>query len=232
MSKKVAIVQSNYIPWKGYFDIIAYVDEFIIFDEVQFTKRDWRNRNKIKTPQDLLWLTVPVLTKSNFLQKISQTKINGDAWKKKHWNALRVNYHKSKFFDEISGLLKDFYHAREFEFLSHANRYLIDLICDFLDIPTRISSSADLNLPKEKNQRLISICKQVKADVYLSGRSAQGYIDLDEFSNAGISIEWFDYDDYPEYDQLWGKFVHEVSILDLLFNCGKSSKSFMKYSLQ
>ena len=200
------------------------MDEFIIFDEVQFTKRDWRNRNKIKTPQDLLWLTVPVLTKSNFLQKISQTKINGDAWKKKHWNALRVNYQKSKFFDEISGLLEDFYQAREFEFLSDANRYLIDLICDFLDIPTRISSSADFNLPEEKNQKLISICKQIKADVYLSGRSAQGYIDLDEFSNAGISIEWFDYDDYPEYDQLWGKFVHEVSILDLLFNCGKSSK--------
>jgi hypothetical protein len=230
MSKKVAIVQSNYIPWKGYFDIIANADEFILYDEVQFTKRDWRNRNKIKTPQDLLWLTVPVLTKSNFLQKISQTKINGNAWKKKHWNALRVNYRKARFFDEISELLEDFYQAREFEFLSDANRHLIDLICDFLDISTRISSSVDLNLPEEKNQRLISICKQVKADVYLSGKRAQGYIDLDAFSNAGISIEWFDYDGYPEYDQLWGDFVHEVSILDLLFNCGKSSHTFMNFS--
>ena len=230
MSKKIAIVQSNYIPWKGYFDLIAHVDEFIIFDEVQFTKRDWRNRNKVKTPQDLLWLTIPVLTKSNFLQKISETKINGDLWKKKHWNALRVNYQKARFFNEISGLLADFYQTREFDFLSDANRYLIDLICGFLDIRTKISSSAELNLPEDKNERLISMCKKVKADVYLSGRNAQGYIDLDKFSNAGIAIEWFDYDDYPEYDQLWGRFVHEVSILDLLFNCGKRSTSFMKFA--
>ena len=162
--------------------------------------------------------------------KISETKINGDLWKKKHWNALRVNYQKARFFNEISGLLADFYQTREFEFLSDANRYLIDLICGFLDIRTKISSSAELNLPEDKNERLISMCKQVKADVYLSGRSAQGYIDLDKFSNAGIAIEWFDYDDYPEYDQLWGRFVHEVSILDLLFNCGKRSTSFMKFA--
>ena len=104
--KKIGILQSNYIPWKGYFDLIAAVDEFVIYDEMQFTKRDWRNRNKIKTPNDLQWLTIPVLTKGNFKQKISETKIDGMNWAETHWSSLEKNYSRSYFFNEISSWLK------------------------------------------------------------------------------------------------------------------------------
>ena len=100
--KKIAILQSNYIPWKGYFDLIAYVDEFIIYDEMQFTKRDWRNRNKIKTPSGLQWISVPVLSKGKFQQKINKTKIDGNHWQKIHWNTLIKNYSRASFFEEIS----------------------------------------------------------------------------------------------------------------------------------
>ena len=232
MSKKVAIVQSNYIPWKGYFDIIANVDEFILYDEVQFTKRDWRNRNKIKTAQGLCWLTVPVLTKSNFSQKINETKIDGVLWKKKHRNALKVNYNKAAHFDEIFALLEDFFHNQKSEMLSDLNSSLITMVCGYLNIKTKISSCSNFILEEEKNQRLISICEQAEADIYVSGLNARKYIDLQKFTNSGIDIEWCDYQGYPEYDQLWGKFIHEVTILDLLFNCGKNSTSFMKYVLQ
>lgn len=228
MSKKVAILQSNYIPWKGYFDIIADVDQFILYDEVQYTKRDWRNRNIIKTSRGPAWLTIPILTKSNFYQKISQTKFDGFLWKKKHWNSLRVNYKKSKYFDEISEMLYDFFHSNNSEMLSEINFSLITIICEYLNIKTKISSCTEFSLEKEKNQRLISICEQTEADIYLSGYSAKEYIDMQSFTDSGIKIEWFDYEGYPKYEQLWGKFIHEVTILDLLFNCGKKSPSFMK----
>lgn len=230
MSKKVAILQSNYIPWKGYFDIIAHVDEFILYDEVQFTKRDWRNRNKIKTPQGLQWLTIPILSKNNLYQKINETKINGELWKKKHWNSLKVNYKKTKYYEEVSTILFDFYHQKNFRNLSDSNSYLIYLVCEYLKIDTKISSSSILDLAADKNQRLVSICEQVNADIYITGKKAQNYIDLNYFNNSGIKVEWFDYEAYPEYDQQWGDFIHQVTILDLLFNCGKNSTSFMKIS--
>jgi hypothetical protein len=228
MNKKVAILQSNYIPWKGYFDIIANVDEFIIYDEVQFTKRDWRNRNKIKTPQGLQWLTIPVLSKNNFTQKINQTKIDGISWKKKHWNALKLNYKKAKYFNEISELLYDCFHLKTFEKLSELNAALIRIICQYLNINTKISRCPTSTFVEGKNQRLISICKQTGADTYVSGRKAKDYIDQKSFSHSGLQVEWVDYENYPEYEQLWGGFVHEVTILDLLFNCGEKSPYFMK----
>jgi hypothetical protein len=230
MSKKVAILQSNYIPWKGYFDIIASVDEFIIYDEVQFTKRDWRNRNKIKTPQGLQWLTIPVLSKNNFTQKINQTKIDGISWKKKHWNALKFNYKKAKYYNEISELLYDYFHLKTFEKLSELNTALIRIICQYLNINTKISRCPSSTLVEEKNQRLISICKQTQADTYVSGKKAKDYIDQKSFSHSGLQVEWVNYENYPEYEQLWGGFVNEVTILDLLFNCGKKSSNFMKHT--
>lgn len=230
MTKKVAILQSNYIPWKGYFDIIAEVDEFILYDEVQFTKRDWRNRNKIKTPQGLCWLTIPVITKNNFHQKISQTKIDGHTWKRKHWNSIRLNYKKAKYFEEISDMLHEFFHSTNLETLSETNSTLLALICKYLDIKTKITSCTEFALSDERNGRLISICEQTGADTYLSGCSAKEYIDIKSFTDSGIKVEWIDYEGYPEYNQLWGAFMHEVTIIDLLFNCGKESPLFMKHT--
>ena len=228
--KKVAILQSNYIPWKGYFDIIASVDEFIVFDEMQFTKRDWRNRNLIKTPVGKQWLTVPVKTKDKFHQKICETEIDGVAWKKKHLNAIKQNYSRSSFFKEIYQLIEPIYCTKNHLLLSDLNLDFIQSICEYLKINTRISSSSNYSLAKEKTDRLINLCKAIGAHTYLSGSSASSYIDEKKFENANIELQWFDNSKYPRYPQLWGDFEHEVSILDLLFNCGENSVNFLTFN--
>ncbi len=230
MSKKIAIVQSNYIPWKGYFDIIALVDEFIIYDDMQYTRRDWRNRNQIKTPHGLQWLTVPVKVKGKYYQTIRETEIADNNWQKTHWRMFEQNYKKSPHFEEISAILKPLY-QREYTHLSRLNRNLIEAICQYLEIKTKISNSWDYKLSEseEKTERLISLCVQSNATEYVSGLAAKNYIEEKLFMENNIKLTWIDYSDYPEYSQCWGEFVHNVSILDLLFNCGRNSSHYMKY---
>lgn len=228
--KKVAILQSNYIPWKGYFDLIAAVDEFIIFDEMQYTKRDWRNRNLIKTPNGKEWLTVPVKTKNKFHQKICETEIDGSEWKKKHLSSISQNYSNANFFQEIYQLIEPTYCQNYHSFLSDLNLEFIQLVCSYLNIKTKISSSSDYSIiEEEKTDRLVSLCLASRANVYFSGPSASRYIDKEKFKESNIELLWFDYSKYPSYPQLWGDFEHEVSILDLLFNCGESSVNFLKF---
>lgn len=228
MTKRVAILQSNYIPWKGYFDMIAAVDEFIIFDDMQFTRRDWRNRNLIKTPQGLHWLTVPVRVKGRFHQSIRQTEIDGSTWSLLHWKSLVQHYQRAACFVEISGWLKPIYLESRFDRLSDLNRCLIDVVCSYLGIETVISDSAGYRLAEGKTERLVSLCLQAGATEYVSGPAAREYIDATMFADAGIKLSWFDYSGYAPYPQLWGAFEHRVSVLDLLFNCGKSARKFMK----
>ena len=228
--KKVAILQSNYIPWKGYFDLIFNVDEFIIYDDMQFTKRDWRNRNKIKTPTGLQWLSVPVLSKGKFHQKINQTKINGNKWQKDHWNTLTKNYSRAHFFEEISKWLKPLYLERDYSFLSDLNLTFIDAICSYLNIKTKISSSSGYELTGDKTKRLANLCKQALGTEYISGPAAKDYIDEGVFDHLGIKLTWFNYGNYESYTQLWGSFCHDVSILDLLFNCGQDAAGYLKYN--
>lgn len=225
--KKLAILQSNYIPWKGYFDLIASVDEFIVYDEMQYTKNDWRNRNKIKTPSGLVWLTIPVGIDIN--QRIIDVKISDNIWRKKHWKSLELNYKKSKFFLDVSEFIEPIY-KKEYSSLSQVNVDFIKSICSYLDITTKITSSSSYNLLSGKTERLVGLCEQAGAHTYVSGPAAKDYLDQKLFVERGIEVQWFDYSNYPEYPQLWGgKFEHYVSILDLLFNCGKQSRHFMKY---
>ena len=227
MSKKIAIIQSNYIPWKGYFDIIRGVDEFIFFDDVQYTRRDWRNRNKIKTQHGLTWLTVPVISKNNFTQKIKDTVIDGANWQKKHWRSLELCYGNSDYFSEISDLLKPVYLSEKFESLSNLNHRFIKLICGYLGINPIFSNSSDFSLTDDKNNRLINLCLETNSDIYVTGPSARNYIKEEAFKEKQIQVKWVNYGEYPEYSQSWGKFEHNVSVLDLLFNCGENSNSFM-----
>lgn len=229
MMKKVAILQSNYIPWKGYFDIIAAVDEFILYDEMQFTRRDWRNRNLIKTPQGIQWLTVPVLVKGKYHQKIKDTKIDGTDWKYAHWKALFQNYRRTTYFDEISSWLEPLYISEDYTHLSHLNLKFIQSICKYLNIKTLITSSSDYDLIDGKTERLADLCSKSKATEYISGPAARNYIDKNIFDDLGIKLSWFEYVGYLEYPQLWGTFIHEVTILDLLFNCGKNSPKYMRF---
>ncbi|MFK3798195.1 WbqC family protein [Pseudomonas sp. NPDC088444] len=227
--KKIAILQSNYIPWKGYFDLIAAVDEFILYDDMQYTKRDWRNRNQIKTPQQLQWLTVPVKVKGKYLQKIQDTEINGNEWAEEHWKALNQNYTRSPYFEEISRWLKPLYLEMTHTHLSSLNYCLIRAICDYLNINTKISLSSDYDLVNGKSERLAELCLQACGTEYISGPSAKTYIDNNVFLDRGLTLTWFNYAGYPEHPQLWGAFTHHVTILDLLFNCGKEAPQFMRY---
>jgi len=228
--KKVAIVQSNYIPWKGYFDLIAAVDEFVLYDDVQFTKNDWRNRNRIKTPNHTEWLTVPVGQSIN--RRIRDVQIANFTWQAKHWKTLVTNYSKCPYFDEVSNWLKPIYLEEKFTYLSVLNRRLIETICIYLNINTVIKNSWDYKVGGGKVERLINLCIQTGGSEYISGPAAKDYISESAFEDKGIKITWFDYDGYTEYPQRWGSFVHNVTILDLLFNCGRNSSHYMKYSQQ
>lgn len=224
--KKVAILQSNYIPWKGYFDMIAAVDEFILYDDVQFTKNDWRNRNQIKTPQGVQWLTIPV--GQDIGRRIRDVTI-GTKWQEKHWRTLESNYRRARCFEEIAMWLMPLYFDDPASHLSHLNRRFIDAICNYLGIKTKLSSSWDYSLIEGKTERLVDLCAQVGGTEYISGPAARDYIEEGEFKEWGIELTWFDYSGYPEYPQLWGGFEHGVTILDLLFNCGKDAPRYMRY---
>jgi hypothetical protein len=228
--KKVAIVQSNYIPWKGYFDMIAAVDEFILYDDMQYTRRDWRNRNQIKTPQGAQWLTIPVQVKGKYHQTIRETEIDGTDWALAHWKTLAQNYRKAPHFTEIAAWLEPLYLAPQETHISSSNRRFIEAVCGYLGIRTVISNSWDYTLSEGKTERLADICSQAKGTEYISGPAARDYIDEGVFTNQGIKLVWFGYAGYPEYPQLWGDFTHGVSILDLLFNCGKDAHRYMKFA--
>ncbi len=227
--KKIAILQSNYIPWKGYFDMIAAVDEFILYDDMQYTRRDWRNRNQIKTPQGVQWLTIPVKVKGKYHQTIRDTEIEGSQWAKDHWKALTQNYRRAPFFNEIAAWLEPLYLTGPPTHLSQLNRRFIEAICDYLGIKTAISNSWDYPLSEGKSERLADLCAAACGREYISGPAAKDYIKDAVFAERGIKLTWFDYTGYPEYPQLWGEFTHGVTILDLLFNRGKDAHRYMRY---
>lgn len=228
MSKKIAIVQSNYIPWKGYFDLINMVEEFILYDDVQYTRRDWRNRNKLKSPQGLIWLSIPVQVKGKYLQKIRETLISETDWKREHWNSIVHCYSKAQYFSSYREILEELYLGCQETFLSRINYRFLTAVCKILGIKTKISWSMDYQIEEGKTERLISLCKQAGATEYLSGPSAKNYIDEALFRQERISLEYMDYSGYPEYRQLFPPFEHAVSILDLILNEGPSAPKYMK----
>jgi hypothetical protein len=225
--KVIAIVQSNYIPWKGYFDLINRVDEFILYDEVQYTKNDWRNRNQLKTPNGKLWITIPVHQKK-MDQKINETLVSNDIWRKKHWKTIIQNYSKAKHFDYYKELFEKLYLDSNERLLSRINHRFLIAICGILGIKTKISWSMDYSLIEGKTERLVDLCKQAGATEYLSGPAAKDYIDDNLFKSEGISIHYMDYSGYPEYNQLYPPFDHAVSIIDLIFNEGPDAQKYMK----
>jgi hypothetical protein len=229
MPKSVAIIQSNYIPWKGYFDMIGMVDEFVIYDEVQYTKNDWRNRNRIKAQSGTQWITIPVYQKS-LNQKVSESLISDAKWAHKHWNTLVTNYSKAAHFKSVSSFFEEFYKRDQPDLLSEVNTALIQLICDYLDIKTKISNSSDYQLTGDPTEKLVSLCKQIGATTYLTGPAAKNYLQESLFNQESISVQWMDYSNYPEYPQLHPPFEHAVSILDLLFHTGQEASHYMKFS--
>ncbi|NER93862.1 MAG: WbqC family protein [Symploca sp. SIO1B1] len=226
--KKIAIVQSNYIPWKGYFDLINSVDEFILFDDVQYTRRDWRNRNKIKTAQGLIWLTIPVKVKGKYLQKIKATEVEANDWQVEHWKSILRNYSRAPYFQDYKDIFEELYLSCNETFLSKINYRFLQKICEILSIKTQLSWSMDYLIVEGKNEKIISLCQQTKATEYISGPSARAYIDDKLFEQSKINLSYIDYSNYPEYSQRFYPFEHQVSIIDLIFNEGANATKYMK----
>lgn len=229
--KKIAILQSNYIPWKGYFDIINMVDEFVLYDDAQYTKNDWRNRNIVKTFSGPQWLTIPVVTKGRITheQRIIETEVISSQWCKKHWKTIQYNYAKAAHFELYADKISELYRKCEDErFLSNINHLFLTEICNILGISTKITWSSQYRLGEGKTEKIINICKQSDANQYISGPAAKNYINPQLFSDANISLIYMDYSGYKQYPQLHGKFIHEVSILDMLFNLGSQTICYMK----
>lgn len=226
--KRIAILQSNYIPWKGYFDLIASVDEFLLYDEVQYTRRDWRNRNRIKTPQGLTWLTVPVKVAGRYHQTIRDTEIDGADWAERHWRILQQNYQAAPGFEWAAGWLRPLYEKATFTHLSDLNEQLIRQICEVLGIRTRIIPSSSYTLTQGRTRRLVDLCRQAGATTYVTGPAARGYLDEALFAAEGMRVEWFDYAGFPEYPQFHAPFEHQVSIVDLLFHCADEAPRFLR----
>ncbi len=230
--KRVAIVQSNYIPWKGYFDLINRVDEFVLFDDVQYTRRDWRNRNRIKTPHGPAWLTIPVATKGRYLSPIKDVTVDDPRWASSHWRTIAAHYGRARCFARYRDRLEHLYASCEERRLSEVNRRFLAAFCEILGIGTRLSWSMDyLNAGDDglgRTERLVAICRRAGATSYLSGPAARAYLEIDLFARAGIHVEFADYSGYPEYDQCHPPFVHEVSVLDLILNMGEDSPRYMR----
>jgi len=224
--KKIAAIQSSYIPWKGYFDIINEVDEFVLYDDVQYTKKNWRNRNRIKSQSGSQWLSIPVIYKSRD-QNIQDIVVTNDIWKKKHWRAIKYNYQGAKYFQDHKDFFEDLYLGTEENFLSKINYRFLTAICKILNIQTKISFSKDFDLTEGKTKRVIELCKQAGATEFLSGPVAKPYLDEQLLAKEGISLIWKDYSGYPEYDQLYPPFDHYVTVLDVIFNCGPESPNYI-----
>ena len=225
--KKVAILQSNYIPWKGYFDIINMVDLFIFHDDLQYTSGDWRNRNKIKTPQGTEWLTVPCGKSEK--RYICDVELKDHTWQKKHWNKIVQHYKKSRYFEEYEPFFKKLYLETTWDNLSVMNQTIIRSISkDILGISTIFDDSRNYNLQHKKAQRVIELLKKSNATLYLSGPAAKDYLDEQLFVQENIELVWMDYSGYPEYVQPFPPFRHDVTILDLIFNTGDKAKTYMK----
>jgi hypothetical protein len=203
-------------------------DNFVILDDAQFTRRDWRNRNTIKTPQGIHWLTIPVETKGKFTQKINETKVADSDWASRHWKTIKQNYSKAEGFSEYGDYFEELYHSITTLDLSEINQIFLQKICELIGIKTTIRSSRDFEWDLDRTFRLVRICKALGTETYLTGPAAKAYLDISAFTKENIDVEFLDYSDYIEYPQLFGPFVHQVSILDLLLNVGGRHKMYMK----
>jgi hypothetical protein len=227
---RICIIQSCYIPWKGFFDLIGRCDEYVIFDSAQYVKRHWHNRNRIKTANDVEWLTIPVVTKGRFEQPIDEVEIE-KPWADRHWRTLELAYKRAPFFEQVAPTVRAWYERADKQTrLTNVNAIFLHGIVGLLGLKTRIVRDAAYPAHGAKTERLLGIARAAGADCYLSGPSARDYLDESMFKSAGVTPEWMSYEGYPEYPQLHGGFEHAVTALDLLFNTGLEAPRYLKHS--
>lgn len=216
---RAVILQSNYLPWKGYFDLIQDADVFVFYDEVQYTKNDWRNRNRICSKNGLHWLTIPI-SRAAVKLKVSEVPMPDARWQEDHFKTLSHTYRPAPYYHQIEPLLHAFYQSRIWSSLSEMNQHCIQVISHLLGLQTRFLNSRDYDLAGDRVGRLVCLLRQLGADEYISGPSARDYLAGSEaqFEEAGVRVSFKHYGDYPEYRQLYPLFEHRVSVIDVLAN--------------
>jgi hypothetical protein len=220
--RTAVILQPSYLPWLGYFAQIQRCDVFVVYDDVQYDKHSWRNRNRIKTAQGVQWLTVPVATHGKNKPLVRDVRIaNEQDWRRKHLSSIRQQYAKAPFFDRYIGVFEDLY-AREWTRLLELNHAFLLALCGALGLERDTRFSSDLAVPGASAERLIGICRTLGAACFYEGAAGRDYIDNNTFVAAGLTIQYQDYR-HPEYPQLHGPFQPFLSVIDLLFNCGPDS---------
>jgi hypothetical protein len=227
---RCVILQPSYIPWRGFFDLIDRADVFVFYDDVQYDTRGWRNRNRVKTPHGVQWLTIPVHNRGAQTEHIpiADIRICWDTpWNEMHWNTLKMAYGRAPYFRDYAPLLEEFY-ARHDERLADFTVELTIALARALGIShTRFLRSSTMQVSGAKTDRLIAVLQQVGADDYLSGPSAKDYIEDEKFAAAGIHLDYIQYG-YPEYEQLYPPYDPQVSILDLLFMTGPGALDLIR----
>jgi len=215
---KVAIHQPQYLPWPGYFNKILQADIFVFLDDVQYKKNEWQNRNRIKSATGEIWLTVPVHYR--FGQKINEVEIDNKIfWQKDHLKTISVCYRKAKYFDKFFPYIEKLL-SKKYKMLVEVNIESINIILSYLGINKKIVLSSELKVEGEKTKRLVNICKKLGCDIYISGSGAKEYLVVEEFKKNNINVLFQEYTT-PEYPQLFGKFIPNLSIIDMIFNVGK-----------
>jgi hypothetical protein len=226
---RIGILQPSYLPWLGYFEQISRCDVFVFYDDVQYDRDGWRNRNRIKTRTGPQWLTVPIFLKFEDHPQLHRIKIdNSRPWRKKHLLSIEQNYAKAPFFRDYWGMFREVY-DREWEYLADLNIHFTRLLTDCLGIrDKKFARSSELNIPGDRIDRLIAICRSFEADVFYEGAAGRNYIPEKEFLDHGIRVEFQDYA-HPVYRQQYGPFVPFLSVIDLLFNNGRDSLEILSH---
>jgi len=225
--KIISIRQPGYIPYLGFFKKIESVDAFVFLDDVQYSRGDWDNRNKIRTIDNSMWLTIPILNKSGEL--LNQVKIDySKDWVYKHISAIEFNYENTSFFNsywkDIKSILEKPYNK-----LFDLNIKLINYFISVLQIGTKTILSSDLDIDSKGSKKLLDICKELNADTYLSGELGKNYLDVNIFKDKNIQIIYEKFE-HPQYIQKYIEFIPNMSIIDLLFNEGENSINILKNS--
>jgi hypothetical protein len=224
---RVGIHQPMYLPWLGLFDRIRRCDLFVLLDNVPYSKNYFLNRNKIKTANGWTWLTIPVIFKGNSHKLIKEIEIdNRSDWRKKHWRSIYYSYKNSSYFDIYAGFFEHFY-QQEWRYLAEASSQVLFSLLRMLQINTPIRMASALGVEGKKEELILNICKSVQAQEYLSGPDGRNYLNLGLWRENRVKVEFHDYL-HPQYRQLHGEFLPQMSVIDLLFNCGPDSLSILK----
>lgn len=222
---KIAVLQPSYLPWLGFFEQMASVDTFVFYDDAQYTKNDWRNRNRLKSKNGFEWLTIPVNSSTSL--QIREIKIDSKQnWQTKHKKTIAQLYSKAPFFEEVSMAFDPLWN-KKYEFLLDAIIDSIDITIKYLNIVVKTAFSSEIGVAGDRNEKLVNICKALGANKYYSGLSAQDYLNTELFARNHIEVAFQRYQ-HPIYPQQHGDFVSHLSIMDMLFNCGKDGKRFIK----